>query len=199
MPINPFLMLSGIGMMAVSLFAILYWRYKTNVKITFFVAGAGVWLVAILVKLLLDLTVTVPLQQWLFSTAGIGSTLIIISLYVGLRTGFLESGLSYFSILRTWLKKMGFKEAVAFGIGFGALEAFIVGFSSFLNILIFVFMPEIIATVPLEYQAILIEQLSLSMLFIFPAIIERVAAIIMHVFSAVLVVYAIRSGKIKGY
>ncbi len=86
---------------------------------------------------------------------------------------------------------------MAFGTGFGAVEALVVGFASFLNILIFVLMPEIIATLPVEMQAELTGQLSLSTLFIFPAIIERIAAILLHVFASVLVVYSVRSGQLK--
>jgi len=197
MAINPLLLLSGIGIMVLAAASMLYWRRRTGADMKFFMAGAGIWIVAVAVKLLLDLTVTVPLQQWAFSAAGLGGALAAVSVYVGVRTGLLESGLSYFAILKTWLKRMKPKEAVAFGIGFGAFEAFIVGASSFLNVLIFVLMPEVIATVPVEYQAIIIEQLSASTLFVIPAIIERAAAILLHVFSAVLVVYAVRTRKLK--
>jgi uncharacterized membrane protein YhfC len=197
MAINPFLMLSGIGMILIAVFSILYWRHKTKVKTKFFLAGAGIWIIAIIIKILMDLTITFPLQQGILAVGGLAGLLVGASVYVGLRTGLLESGLSYFGIIKTELKKMTYKEAVAFGIGFGAFEALIIGFSSFLNILIFVLMPEIVATIPVEYQAGLIQQLSASSLFILPALIERIAATFMHIFAAVLVVYAIRSKQLK--
>jgi len=197
MAINPFLMLSGIGMMVVAVAAMLYWRVKTGTKWKFFLAGAGVWLVAIFVKALMDLTITMPLQQWMFAAGGIAGALLGIGLYAGLRTGLLESGLSYITVLKTTLKKMKYKDAMAFGIGFGVFEALVIGFSTFLNVFIFVLMPEIIATLPMDIQAIILEQLSVSTLFIIPAIIERAAAILIHAFAGILVVYAVRSRKLK--
>jgi uncharacterized membrane protein YhfC len=197
MAVNPFLMLSGIGMIAVAILAILYWRHKTGTDARFFMAGAGIWLIAIAIKIVLDLSITAPLEQWMMAAGGLSGLIVGASIYVGLRTGIIESGFSYIAVIKTWLKKMTFNQAVALGIGFGTVEAILVGFSSFLNILVFVLMPEIIATIPAELQPTLIQQLSASTLMVFPAIIERIAAISIHVFSSVLVVYAVRSSKLK--
>ncbi len=106
MPINPFLMLSGIGMMAVAVFAILYWRRKAGAGWKFFLAGAGMWIVAVAVKALMDLTITAAIQQWVLAAGGIGGLLFGIGLYAGLRTGLFESGFSYIAVLKTNLRKM---------------------------------------------------------------------------------------------
>lgn len=197
MAVNPFLMLSGIGMIAVAVIAIYYWRKVTGTNARFYIAGAGIWIIAVAFKMLLDLTVTGPLQQWMMAAGGLAGLVAGAGIYVGLRTGLIESGFTYIAVIRTWLKKMTFNQAVALGIGFGSMEAILIGVSSFANILIFVLMPEIIATVPAEFQATLIQQLSASTLMVIPAVVERIAAILIHVFSGVLVVYAVRTRKLK--
>lgn len=195
--VNPMLLLSGIGMVLVGIIVPLYWKRKTHVRLNYFLWGAGVWVIAIAVKIVMDYTITQTLRVSL-EPYGLLSVLVVMGLYVGLRTGILESGFSYLAILKTKLKKMNYKEGIAFGIGFGSVEALFLGITSFLNILMFVMFPDIISFLPEAFQAVIVSQLNASSWIIFGPIIERIFVMFIHVFSTLLVLYAVKNKKI-GY
>ena len=77
---NPFLLLSGIGMMAVAVAAFLYWRKKAELK--FFAWGALIWTIAIAIKLLMDFTISIPIQQALLESYPLLTVLITMGLYL---------------------------------------------------------------------------------------------------------------------
>lgn len=187
---NPFLLLSGIGMMLVSIIAFLYWRKKAPLK--FFAYGALIWVIAIIVKMATDLMITGPIQMAFIGLYPSITFLIIMGLYVGIRTGLFESGFTYIAVLKTKLRKMNFSEAIAFGIGFGGIEAFLLGFFSFINILILVLFPDLINTLPLDQQTAILNQLNMSTWIIFAPIIERIAVLFIHIFAALLVIYSVK-------
>ena len=190
---NPFLLLSGMGMMAVAVAAFLYWRKKAGIK--FFAWGALIWTIAIAIKLLMDFTISIPIQQALLESYPLLTVLITMGLYLGIRTGLFESGFTYIAVLKTKLRKMSFNEAVAFGIGFGGVEALLLGFFSFMDILTFILFPELMNALPLDQQAALLSQLDTSTWIIFAPIIERASVLLIHIFATVLVVYAVRAAK----
>ena len=133
--VNSWLMLAGIGMILAGALPILWWWRKKGTSLKYFIFGAAVWFVAILIKLLMDITLTPLLTSYLQSY---GTLVIAVSLgfYVGLRTGLFESGFTYIAGVKTKLKHVTFDEAVAFGLGFGGIEAILLGLQSFLNILV---------------------------------------------------------------
>lgn len=194
--VNPALLLSGIGMILVGILVPLWWQRKTKAGANYFLWGAGVWIVAIAIKILMDYTLT-PVLSTSLQPYGLLPILLVMGLYLGLRTGILESGLSYAAILKTRLKKMNYKQGIAFGIGFGSVEALFLGATSFLNILMFLMFPEIISMLPEAVQTVIASQLNSSSWIVLGPIIERIAILFIHVFSTLLVVYAIKSRKIK--
>lgn len=191
--VSPLLLLSGIGMMLVAIIAVLYWKRKTKTALRYFLYGSALWVVAILAKIAMNLTVTGPLYYILRDSYSEAVFISLLGLYVGLQTGLFESGLSYIAVLKTKLRKMNFNEAVAFGIGFGALEAFLLGLASFISILTLMLIPEL----ELQLSPDQLLQLSMSGWVIAASIVERLATIFIHIFASVLVIYSVRSGKIN--
>jgi uncharacterized membrane protein YhfC len=189
---NPYLLISQTGMILVGIIAMLWWKIKKRVKWKYFAFGALMWGIAVLPKYVMDFTVSNYLLAWL-STFGLLATLIGISLYVGLRTGFFESGFSYLAIKNTKFKKMKLNEALAFGIGFGSAEAIVLGGLSLANMIIFILNPGLESLLPLSQQL----ALNFPTIVAFAAIIERVSALAIHVFSSMLVVYAVAKRKIN--
>jgi uncharacterized membrane protein YhfC len=179
-------LLSGAGMIAVGAIAIYLWRKRAGVE--YFLFGALFWMAAIAVKIGMDLTVTVPFRELLPHTL---AGALIVGLYYGLRTGLFESGIPYLSARATRLK-LDFDRAVAIGIGFGAAESILLGFSSLANVLVFIMVPGIISSYPQATQDVLEMQLSLA--FIPIPIWERLFTTISHVFATALAMYAIRAG-----
>lgn len=182
-------------MFLIGLLSIVYWKRKAGVNMNLFFFGGLVWLIAISIKAVMDYTVS-PEVYYLIEPLGIASFLLVSGLYLGLRTGLLESGLSYLAVLRSELKRMEWKEAVAFGIGFGAAEAMVLGIYSFLSIITFIIFPGSIQSLPVEYQVQIMSQLEMDTIVIFAPMMERVFTIMAHIFATVLVVAAVRSERI---
>lgn len=194
---NPFLLLSGIGMMLVGLIPIIYWWRSRRVCWKYFAWGGGVWALAIIVKLVLDITITPGLQSALSGLYPAFGVAVLTGVYLGLRTGLLESGFSYLATLKTRLREMKWDGAVAFGLGFGCAEAFIIGLFGFINLYVLMFYPQIVQALPAGVKAIVMQQLELPTLAVVPAIMERVFAILIHLFATLLVVYSAIAGRFR--
>jgi uncharacterized membrane protein YhfC len=177
-------------MMAVGAGAMTIWYLKSRTGIQYFLIGGILWAGAIGIKLAMDLTITQPIEAALSASLPVLAVLVIMSMYVGLRTGFLESGITYLVVKHTSLSRSGFREAVALGIGFGGTEAIVLGFLSFMSVLSFLLVPDLQATLPPDVLA----QFSAS--FIPVPIVERFFTLFIHVFAVVLVVYAVRSREL---
>ena len=182
--INPYLSLSGLGMILVGVFAVLYWRWKTKVSFHYFFLGMALWSATMLIKVLLDHTVT-PLIARLLSDPF--KSKLLLSFYLGLRTGILEVLLVYLILLKMLRMEVGWNEAVAFGIGFGSLEAVILGFSSLTTIITFTLKPELLQLIPPAQREVVESQLSMSSLVIPAPIMERFFTLYIHVFASVLI------------
>ncbi len=189
---NPFLLIAQIGMLLVGLVAVLWWKINKKVKWKYFCFGALLWIIAIVPKVIMDFTVSAYLLVWL-SSYGIAAMLVGMGLYVGLRTGFFESGFSYLAIAKTKFRKMKLNEALAFGIGFGSIEAIAIGLIGLISMLVLISNPALVELLPPAQQA----ALDLPTILVFAPIIERTAAVMIHVFSSMLVVYAVVKRKIN--
>jgi len=190
--VNSLLLISPIGMLFVGLFAILWWKIKKKVKWKYFAFGALLWFIAIIPKFLMDYTITISILQWL-NVYGIVASLVIMGLYYGLRTGFFESGFSYMAIIKTRFRKMKLNDALAFGIGFGSIEAIALGCIGLINILVFILNPSLVNLLTPEQQT----ALNLPTIIVAAPVLERLFTLAVHIFSSLLVVYAVIKRKIN--
>jgi len=183
-------------MMLLGLIVPIYWWRTKKVPVKFFGLGALVWMAAILPKILLDLTISPSINSYLYAYS-VEAFVIITGLYIGLRTGLFESGFTYLVAIKTKLKNLSWNQAIGFGLGFGCFEALVMGFLSFINIYAFVAMPELINQLTAEQAEALNTVLNQSTWIVPAAIIERISVIFIHVFSTLLVFYAIRINSKK--
>jgi len=116
--------------------------------------------------------------------------LLIVSVIIGLRTGFFESGISYL-MLKGRVSKFKLSDSVGLGIGFGAFEAISLGLLTLISMSLLA-SPEFIASLSEEQKAIVEAQLNMSSLTIFAPWIERFFTIIAHIFATVLVIKSIQ-------
>lgn len=112
----------------------------------------------------------------------------ILWLYVGLLTGVFECGATLVFAYIKRIRTASWKEVVGFGLGFGAIEAFLAGVGSFVLVLVVNLMPDKLPPALLEK----VTSGSNSLLVIPAPIVERVTAILLHTLSCVLIVYAVR-------
>jgi len=126
------------------------------------------------------------LSSILLSILPVVAVLAIMSLYFGLRTGIFESGITYLAIKNTKLSRATFDEAIALGIGFGGIEAILLGANSLYSTFMLVQPYEILGLVPFfsfDPEALLAIPLPVA---------ERAFILVCHVFATALVVYAVK-------
>jgi len=188
--VNPYLLLAYIGMVLVGLIAVLWWKIKKKVKWKYFCFGSLLWIIAIIIKSIMDFSISTPLVQGL-ALYGTVATLVGTGLYVGLRTGFFESGLSYLAVKKTEFRKMKLNEAMAFGIGFGAVEAIVVGALTLISIAAIISDPTLLEALTPEQQV----ALNLPTIVVAAPILERIFVLAVHIFTSLLVIYAVMKRK----
>jgi uncharacterized membrane protein YhfC len=184
--VSPIALLSGVGMIAAAVGFVVYaalrrlgWRYLG--------LGALAWVVTVALKFVWALaanqTIYTGLQQslpeWLAGP--------VFYLYVGALTGIFEVGLLWLVMRYSRLGQMTWAHALAFGLGFGAAEALLLGVLSLANVLVTLLMP---ALVPLGPD--MIEQMN-NPLYLLAPVVERFFAILLHAFSCLLVIYGART------
>lgn len=186
--INPMIVVAGILMMLTLIIPLIYWRKKTKVLWRFFILGAVFWLVNFIIKVALDLTIT----PYLLPLLGI----FLFAFHFGIRTGTLEVLFPYF-VIRSWkrLRNVNWSKAVAFSIGFGGLENFILGLHTAAVTLLFTFVPRLLASLPANIRAEYLASLSSSSWIVFAPALERTAALFIHLLACVLIFLAVRTGK----
>jgi len=189
---NPFLILGPSGMIAVGLVFIAAWKVKKNVSIKYFLFGGLVWGMATAPKLIMDYTLTPRLSSWAINAYGVMGMLIILGVYVGLRTGLFECGFTLLAFSKTKLRDSTLDEATAFGVGFGAFEAILLGLPSIMQIALFILNPSLLESLPPSQREIVESSLNSPTWVAAAPVIERTFTLFAHIFAALLIYISIR-------
>ena len=192
---NSLLAFGPIGMILIGVFSILLWKLKRRVSLKIFLAGGIVWAAAVAPKILMDYGLTPALSRWATLAYGPAGMMAILGVYVGLRTGFFECGFTYLAFSKSRLKDMSVDEATAFGIGFGAFEAILLGLPAIVQILTFTFNPSLLNTLPPVERQMVESQLNLPTWVVPAPIMERFLTMFIHIFTALLVFTSVRHRK----
>ena len=126
-PPSAVFLLTGIGMMAVGLIAVVSWRRRTGASWAAFGLGALAWVGGVAPKFAWATPTNALVRQGLDRALPGPVAAPVYWLYIGLLTGVFECGMALLFVRRSRLKAAGWDEAMAFGIGFGAVEAFLLG------------------------------------------------------------------------
>ncbi|WKZ40374.1 MAG: YhfC family glutamic-type intramembrane protease [Anaerolineales bacterium] len=113
-------------------------------------------------------------------------------LYIGMLTGIFEAGLAYLILRNNRWGKAGWDQALVFGIGFGVVEALLLGFAGLLSGLVGITAPD---TLPIPTLGSMAGNSTLVMGL--APVVERLWVIFAHIFACVLIFYAIASGEAK--
>ena len=89
--------------MMVGILSIAYWKMKEKVSVWWFLFGGIVWALAIAAKVVMDLTVSNTIFQWLAGRYTLIGVTMVWGLIVGLRTGYFECGFTYIAVSYTHL------------------------------------------------------------------------------------------------
>lgn len=117
---------SGIGMMTVAVVAVLVWRRIGRVQVRWYWVGAGLWTVAVALKILVALLSNAFVLN---SLKGLPypAYLTLGALFVGVQSSFFEMGLTLLAVLMWRQLGRDAGRAITIGVGAGAFEAFLLG------------------------------------------------------------------------
>jgi hypothetical protein len=183
---------SALGMMLVAVVAVVFWRRKSHAAFRWFWIGAGLWTVAVAVKVgvaLLSNKAVIGLLK-----AHLSDSLLLAcgGLFAGIESSLCEIGLTLLAVLiwRQLGKEAG--RAIAVGVGAGAFEAFLVGVG--------VLVPVIIVLAGLPAAEKLSDQLGMAAaiapLSWLAGPVERVIAILVHASSRALVLLGVAHHRV---
>ena len=181
-------------MMVVAVVAVAYWRKRSGVLWSFFCWGAFAWAVGVTIKAGASIP-TPAIINHVRDTLPPPFAEPVLWIYIGLLTGIFECGATLgFAYIQS-IRKSDWNEAVGFGVGFGAIEALLVGVGYLLMVLVVIFIPDKLPPVFLKFATA-----GSNSLWVIPApIVERMIVIPIHALSCLLIIYALRTRAWKWF
>ncbi len=192
--LSPTAVIPGLGMMLVAVFFIVFSRRQGG---TWGYLGLGslLWVVTVAIKFIIAMAINPVIYRTLFVVDDLwapGS--LVFYIYVGALTGITEVLISWLLLRYTKLGRVSWNKALAFGVGFGAFEALLLGLASSGTMISALIAPEAIPASAIG------QLLSANNLLIGIApIIERVGSILVHMVCAVLLFYGVKSGQARWF
>lgn len=190
--VTPIALIGGLGMILVAAGFLIYaarhrlgWRYLG--------LGALAWILAIILKFVWALAFNQRIYTALLLALPTSLADPIFAVYVGALTGVFEVLLLWLVMRFTRLGQMTIAHALAFGIGFGVVEALLLGIQSLLNALVVIAAPDMLPLGP-----DLVAQMN-NPLYQLAPVFERFFSILMHSFACLLVIYAVRSRQARWF
>lgn len=190
---SPIVLLGGSGMILVALGFFAYalmrrlgWKYL--------VFGALMWLGTVAVKVALAIPLNPIVYRALTGDTKEGIGVLGFDLYVGALTGLTEVLIVFLVLYFSRWGKVEWQRALAFGIGFGAFEALLLGLTSLMTTMTVLFALQTLPP-PIIHQL----QVADNVFYSLAPIVERVCAIWVHIFSNMLLFYAVRVKQVRWF
>jgi uncharacterized membrane protein YhfC len=184
MSISPTALVGGSGMILVALGVVAYgWARRLDWR--YLVLGALAWIVTVGLKV----AFAISLSQRLLAHARVWPepwATVATSLAGGVLTGVFEVGLVWLVLRYTLLGRASWNQAFAFGAGFGAIEALLLGLVALTGAIVAMNAPQRLPEKVLEQMA-----RSDNLLFQLAPIWERVFACLGHIAANVMIFYAV--------
>ena len=192
--LGPSVLLPGAGMVLVALSFVFYAARRKWLGWRYLGMGALFWVLTVAVKF----AFAIPVNPFVFRPLGVGQENLFSPgnlaayFYIGTLTGIFEAGLAYLILRKIRWGKASWSQALAFGIGFGVIEALLLGFSNLFSSLVAITSPNVMPIVSLGTLA----HNATFALGLAP-VVERLSVIFAHIFACVLIFYAIANGEAK--
>ncbi len=192
--LGPSVLLPGTGMILVALAFVFYAARRRWLGWRSLLLGALFWVLTVAVKF----AFAIPVNPVVFRALGVTQENLfspgnlVAYFYIGALTGIFEAGLAYLILRKIRWGTATWHQALAFGIGFGSIEALLLGFANLFSSMVGLTSPNVLP-IPtlgsLAHTATLVMGLA--------PVIERLAVIFAHIFACVLIFYAIAIGEPK--
>jgi uncharacterized membrane protein YhfC len=186
--VSPLALLSGLGMIAVAVGFVVYAAVR-RLGWGFLGLGALAWMLTVGLKFAMALGVNTTVYQTLQGALPEQAANLVFYLYVGSLTGVFEVIPIWLVMRHTRLGRMSWNHALGFGIGFGVVEALLLGVQSLINVGVAVFVP---ALLPLGPE--MIAQLN-NPIYLLAPIVERFFTVLVHIFTNLLIIYGARARR----
>lgn len=185
--INPLFYISGLGMVAVAIIAILYILNQNASPFILFLGGLS-WIISVAMKFLWASKTNKKVLEYLNDHLSPELSGPLSWSYIGLLTGVFECGFVLILVLFTpLLYQATWIDVLSFGIGFGAVESLFIGIISILTLL----NPQKITPDTLERY-----ELNRNNLLTIPlGIVERISTLFIHIFTCTLIFIAVQEGS----
>jgi len=184
--ISALVLLPGIGMALVAIGFVIYTAVR-RLGWGYLGLGALAWTITVALKFAWAIPINTPVYEAL--TGSLPETIahVIFYVYVGVLTGVFEVAITWLVLRYTKLGQVTWKRALAFGLGFGALEALLLGITSLVGAATALVAPTTLPLAALERLA-----LTNNPLYGLAPIWERFFTVLIHLFTNVLLFYAAR-------
>jgi uncharacterized membrane protein YhfC len=185
--VPPLALMSGIGMVVVAIGFVVYVIVTRQTDWKYLGLGALGWIVTILLKFTWAASADPIVYRSLTEALPEAAAMPVFYLYVGALTGVFEVAVVWLVMRYTRLgQETTWQRALSFGIGFGAVEALLLGILSTANTAMAMTTPDLFPIGALEQIA----QASNPLYGLAP-VVERFFTILIHTLSNVLVFYAV--------
>lgn len=191
--ISALALIPGIGMIVVALGYILYTAIH-SLGWSYLGLGAGSWIVTVVIKFIWALSANNTVYETLTEALPETSAQILFYIYVGLLTGVFEVALLWLAIRNTKFGKVSWQRALSFGIGFGAMEALVLGGSALANAIVGMTSPTSLPLAALEQIA-----QTNNLLYGLAPVSERLFTVLIHTLSNVLLFYSIATDEPRAF
>lgn len=183
--VSPLYFLTGTAMILVAASAVWYWQKGKPSLWSMVWWGVLAWTASLALKAAAGL----PMMNFFQHHANNP----MIWLCGGLLTGVFECLIPLLLIMKTRLRRADFNGAVAFGIGFGGIEAFLMGSVALIQTMLLVAFSN---HIPTGVRDALLKQFAHSSIAtILLSILERAFALAAHCLASVLLIYAVRTRR----
>ena len=183
--ISPLFFLTGTGMVLIAVSAVWYWQRGKPSLWPMVWWGVLAWTASLALKAAAGL----PMMNFFQRHADNP----MIWLCGGLLTGLFECVIPLLLILKTRMRRADFNGAVAFGLGFGGTEAFLMGTVALVQTMLLVALSN---HIPTGVRDALLKQFARSnVATILLSILERASALAAHCLASVLLIYAVRTRR----
>lgn len=127
---------TGPAMIVVGLAFLIGWRRLTRVQWRWFWVGAGIWTIAVAIKVGWALELHQSVLSWLERTLSHQSYLLAGAVYIGAQSSLCEIGVTFILALFGRRASKNAYEAAAIGFGAGIFEAVLLGLGGLISIVV---------------------------------------------------------------
>lgn len=189
MKISNLFWFSRIGMIGVAIIPSL-WILSIGGTWSALLLGGLAWIVSVALKFAWSIPTNKPILSFLKSKLPAKLSSPLCWSYIGLLTGIFECGIALVFVLKfDILYQATWTEMLAFGIGFGAIEALVLGLISLCGGIYYRFRSQ---SIPEKDRAHWNRSVSVTLSWMPIPAVERATALLIHIFTKVLIILAVQ-------